>query len=129
LITVLEDGEEEKEHDHINQLAEELAEARPQPAPKEAPAEESRNRLCALETDMLCTTKEFDLKWGPDEDEVINWKILADDEHHINEDPLDIPNSVEYVSGAARDIELRELLMRSKGGLRLMVSRKVTLLS
>jgi hypothetical protein len=55
LITVLEDGEEEKEHDHINQLAEELAEARPQPAPKEAPAEESRNRLCALETDMLCT--------------------------------------------------------------------------
>jgi hypothetical protein len=39
---------------------------------------------------------------------VINWKILADDKH-INEDPLGITNSVEYVS-AARNTELSELI-------------------
>jgi hypothetical protein len=37
------------------------------------------------------------LRWGTGNDEVINWKILADGEH-ITKDPLDVPNSVDYVS-------------------------------
>jgi hypothetical protein len=57
-----------------------------------------------LETDTLSSTKKFDLRWGPGDDEVINWKILADGEH-ITEDPLDVPNSVDYVS-ADEDNEL-----------------------
>ncbi len=39
--------------------------------------------------------KKFNLRWGPGDDEVINWKILADGKH-ITEDPLDVPNSVDY---------------------------------
>jgi hypothetical protein len=104
LITVLEDGEEEKEHDHINQLAEELAEIRQPSTRKEEPAKESTSRFCALEKETISTTKRFGLKWGRGDDEVIDWKILADDEH-ITEDPLSIPDSVEYVSPAG-DVEL-----------------------
>jgi hypothetical protein len=40
LISVIEDGEEEKDHDHANQLTEELAEMRLKPAQKELPAKE-----------------------------------------------------------------------------------------
>jgi hypothetical protein len=42
------------------------------------------------------------LRWGHSDDKAINPKLLAYDEC-INEDPLNIPNSVVYVS-AARDI-------------------------
>jgi hypothetical protein len=59
-----------------------------------------------LETDTLSSTKKSDLRWGPGDDEVINWKILADGEH-ITEDPLDVPNSVDYVS-AGEDNELSD---------------------
>ena len=59
-----------------------------------------------MEADTLSSTKKFDLRWGPGDDEVINWKILADDEH-ITEDPLDVPNSVDYVS-ATEDNELSD---------------------
>jgi hypothetical protein len=98
LITVVKDGEEEKEHDHVNQLAaEDLAEITQKPAQKELPAKESINKFCSLETDTLSSTKKFDLRWGPGNDEVINWKMLADGEH-ITKDPLDVPNSVDYVS-------------------------------
>ncbi len=107
LITVVEDGEEEKEHDHVNQLAaEDLAEITQKPAQKELPAKESINKFCSLETDTLSSAKKFDLRWGPGDDEVINWKILADGEH-ITEDPLDVPNSVDYVS-ADEDNELSD---------------------
>jgi hypothetical protein len=104
LITVIEDSEEEKEHDHMNQLAEELAEIRPPTAKREEPAKDSTNKLCELEMETISTTKQFGFKWGHSEDEVINWKILADDERII-EDPLAFPNSVEYVSPIT-DIEL-----------------------
>jgi hypothetical protein len=50
--------------------------------------------------------KKFDLRWGPGDDEVINWKILVNGEH-ITEDPLDVPNSVDYVS-ADKDNELSD---------------------
>jgi hypothetical protein len=63
--------------------------------------------MCSGNRYILPTTKNFELRWGPGEDELINSKILADDEH-INEDPLEIPNSVGYIPGAARDIELSE---------------------
>jgi hypothetical protein len=56
LITVIEDGEEDKEPDHTNQRAEELAETRPKGAQKELPVKESTNKLCALETETLSTT-------------------------------------------------------------------------
>ncbi len=59
-----------------------------------------------METDTLYSTKNFDLRWGPGDDKVINWKILADGEH-ITEDPLDVPNSVDYVS-ADEDNELSD---------------------
>ena len=107
LITVLEDGEEEKEHDHTNQLAEDLAEIRAPTARKEEPAKESTDKFCALETETIATTKQFGLKWGQGDNEVINWKILADDEH-ITEDPLVIPDSVEYAS-PTREIELSDV--------------------
>jgi hypothetical protein len=50
LITVVEDGKEEKEHDHVNQLAaEDLAEiTQKEPAQKELPAKESINKLHSL---------------------------------------------------------------------------------
>jgi hypothetical protein len=108
LITVVEDhGEEEKEHNRVNQLAaEELAEITPKPAHKELPEKESIKTLCTLEIDTLSSTKKLDLRWGPGNDEVINWKILADGEH-ITKDPLDVLNSsVDYVSAAAQDNEL-----------------------
>jgi hypothetical protein len=107
LITVVEDGEEEKQHDHDNQLAaEDLAEITQKPAQKELPEKESINKFCSLETYTLSSTKKFDLRWGPGNDEVINWKILADGEH-ITEDSLDVPNSVDYVS-ADEDNELSD---------------------
>jgi hypothetical protein len=107
LITVIEDGEEEKEHDHINQLAaEDLAETTQKPAQKELPAKESINKFCSLGTYTLSSTKKFGLRWGPGDDEVINWKILANGEH-ITKGPLDVPNSVDYVS-AAKDNELSD---------------------
>jgi hypothetical protein len=56
LIIKIEDGEEKKEHDHTNQLAEDLAEMRPKPAQKELPDKESTNKLYALETEILSTT-------------------------------------------------------------------------
>ncbi len=87
LITVLEDGEEEREHDHMNQLAEELAEIPPPPTTsRETPAKDSTNKFCALYAETMATTKQFGLKWGNGNDEVINWKTLADNEH-ITEDP------------------------------------------
>jgi hypothetical protein len=105
LITAVEDGEEEKEHSHVNQLAaEELAEIAPKPDQKEPPAKESINKFCALETDILSSTKKCNSRWGPGNDEVNNWKILANGEH-MTEDPLDVPNGVDYVS-AAKDNEL-----------------------
>jgi hypothetical protein len=85
---------------HQSTLAEELAEISSKPAHTEL--------LYALKREILSTTKKFELKWGHGDDEVINWKILADDKH-INEDPLGITNSVEYVS-AARNTELSELI-------------------
>jgi hypothetical protein len=107
LITVVKDGEEEKEHDHVKQLAaEDLAEITQKPAHKELPEKESINKFCFLETDTLSSAKKFDLRCGPGDDEVINWKILADNEH-ITEDPLDVPNSVDYVS-ADEDNELSD---------------------
>jgi hypothetical protein len=77
LITVLEEGKEEKEHDHVNQLAEELAEIRPLTTRKEEPAKDSTNKLCALEKETIATTKRFALKWGRGDDEVIDWKITS----------------------------------------------------
>jgi hypothetical protein len=78
LITVVEDREFKKEHEHVNQLAaEELAEIVPRPAQKELPEKESVNKLCALETDTLPSTKKFDLRCGPGGYEVITWKISA----------------------------------------------------
>jgi hypothetical protein len=59
-----------------------------------------------METDTLSSTKKFDLRWGPGDDEDINWKILADGEH-ITKDPLGVPNSVDYVS-ADDDNELSD---------------------
>jgi hypothetical protein len=107
LITVVEDGEEEKEHDHVNQpAAEDLAEITQKPAQKELPAKESINKFCSLETDTLSSGKKFDLRWGPGDDEVINWKILADGEN-ITKDTLNVPNSVDYVS-ANKDNELSD---------------------
>jgi hypothetical protein len=107
LLTVLEEGEEEKHHDHVNQLAEELAEI-PQPTTrKEEPAKDSTNKFCALEKELISTTNQFGLKWGRGDDDVINWRILADNEH-ITEDPLHIPDSVEYTSPAGH-IELSDV--------------------
>jgi hypothetical protein len=53
------------------------------------------------------------LRWGPCYDEVINWKILAHGEH-ITKDPLDVPNSVDYLSakennGLSDDTDLNDL--------------------
>jgi hypothetical protein len=63
LITVVEDGQEEKEHNHVNQLAaEDLAESTQNPAHEEQLlAKESINKLCSLETDTLSSTYKFDL--------------------------------------------------------------------
>jgi hypothetical protein len=47
--------------------------------------------------------KKFDLRWGPGNDEVINWKILADCAH-ITEDPLDVQNSVDSELGDDTDL-------------------------
>jgi hypothetical protein len=67
LIAVFEDGEEEKEHNHVNQLAaEDLAEITQKPAQKELPEKESINKLCSLGKDTLFPTKKFDLRWGPE---------------------------------------------------------------
>jgi hypothetical protein len=99
LITVLEDGEEEKEHDHTNQLAEELAETHPPTAAKEAPAKNSTDKLCALDAETIAAATVFGLKWGQGEDKVVNWKMLGDNEH-ITEDPLIIPDSVVHDSPA-----------------------------
>jgi hypothetical protein len=113
LISVIEDGEEEKEQ----QLAEMIS----KPAQKELPAKESAKNHLLLKQKLLCTTKKFGLKWGHGNDKVINWKILAAGEH-IKEDPLDIPNSVEYVSAAgdtelSADMDLNDLfLVRSVVG-------------
>ena len=61
LITVLEDGEEEKETDHTNQLAKELAEIRPPTATKEAPAKSSTDKFCALDTETIAAATIFGL--------------------------------------------------------------------
>jgi hypothetical protein len=67
LIAVVKDGEKEKEHNHVNQLAaEDLAEITQKPAQKELPEKESINKLCSLEKDTLFPTKKFDLRWGPE---------------------------------------------------------------
>jgi hypothetical protein len=92
LIIIIEDDEEEKKHGHTNQLAEELAEMIPKPAQKALPAKKRMNKLCALETETLSTTKKLGLKWDHSNDKVISWKILAN-RKHINKDPIDIPNS------------------------------------
>jgi hypothetical protein len=69
LITVVEDGEEEKEHDYVNQLAlEDLAKITQKPVQKELWAKESINKCFSLETDTLSSTKKFDLRWGPGND-------------------------------------------------------------
>jgi hypothetical protein len=47
------------------------------------------------------------LRWGPGDNEVINWKIVLADGEHITEDPLDVPSSVDYVS-ANKDNELSD---------------------
>jgi hypothetical protein len=107
LTTVLEDGEEEKEHDHMNQLAEELTEIPPPSTTKEAPPKDSTNKFCALDNETMSTTNHFGLKWGNGDEEVINWKILADDEH-VTEDPLSMPDSVECVSPVT-DVELGDV--------------------
>ena len=59
-----------------------------------------------METDRLSSTKNFDLKLGLGNDKGINWKILADGEH-ITEDPLGVPNSVDYLA-ADKDNELSD---------------------
>ena len=62
LITVVMDGKEEKEHDHVNQIAaEDLAGITQKPAQKELPAKESINKFCSLETDTPSSAKKFDL--------------------------------------------------------------------
>jgi threonine aldolase len=72
LLTVLEDDEEEKKHDHMNQLAEELAEIVPPTTTKESPAVDSTNKFCRLEKGTMLTTKQLGLKLGNGNDDVIN---------------------------------------------------------
>jgi hypothetical protein len=57
-------------------------------------------------TDTLTSMKNFDLRWGPGNDKVINWKMLAKGEH-ITKDPLDNPNSADYLL-AHKDNELSD---------------------
>jgi hypothetical protein len=74
------------------------------PAQKELRAKESINTFWSLQTDTLSSRKKDDLRWGPGNDEFINWKIFADGEH-ISQYPVDAPNSVDYGS-ATEDNEL-----------------------
>ena len=97
-----------RKHDHTNQLAaEELAEIQAPSGRKGEPAKESTDSFCSLANETIATSKQFGLKWGKGDDEVINWKILPDNEH-ITDDPLLIPDSVEYASPAC-EIKLTEV--------------------
>jgi hypothetical protein len=57
LITAIEDGEEKKEHDHTNQLSEELAEMTTKHAQKEL-AKENINKLCVLAREIMPQTRQ-----------------------------------------------------------------------
>jgi hypothetical protein len=94
VITVLERGEDEPDFDHrtaseIEECSEVAMEKR------KSPSEESTDEFCNLDKETIASATTFLHKYGEGDDEHVKWTILKDTEH-ITDDPMDIPDSVEF---------------------------------
>jgi hypothetical protein len=105
-LKAVEPGAEEVPNDHASSVAEECATTK---AKKKSHGKDSSDAFCLLSPEDLKKATSFDQKWGSGDEEVVKWEILADDEF-IEDDPLKIPDRVEYKIDmeASEDMDFNE---------------------
>jgi hypothetical protein len=95
-LTVVNDGEEEKPYDDTDKLDEVAINSdvdESSPVKKKTTEDE----FCNANNDSLSSAMCYNMQWGPDSSDVVEWKILKDSEFVMDDDcPFDIPDTVEF---------------------------------
>jgi hypothetical protein len=102
IMTVVQGNEEEHEYDHRSAVPNACAEINR--GRKEDPMKASAKLFCGMEKDIIATATTYHMQYGNAEGEVIDWKIVPDDEH-LDWAMPDIPTNVEFLREIPLDVD------------------------